>query len=78
MPSMPGSGTGVPPVEVVLPPLVVEPPVEVEVVEVLPPEVEPPEVVVLPPEVEPPVEVEVDEVEVLEVLLEEPPQLACG
>ena len=51
MPSMPGSGTGVPP-EVVL----VEPP-EVEVVVVLPPEVD--------EEVEDEVEVEVDEVELV-------------
>lgn len=54
MPSMPGSGTAVPPEE---PPL--EPPeVEVvppEVVVVVPPEVEPPDVeVVVPPEVVPP------------------------
>ena len=42
MPSMPGSGTGVPPE--------VEPP-EVEPPEVEPPEVDPPEVVVDPPDV---------------------------
>ncbi len=53
MPSMPGSGTDVPPLEleVVVPPLV-EPPL---VLEVVPPLVEPPLVLeVVPPLVEPP------------------------
>jgi hypothetical protein len=62
MPSMPGSGTAVPPVddEVVLPPDVLPP--EVLPPEVLPPDLLPPELdEVLPPDVLPP---EVDEVEV--------------
>jgi hypothetical protein len=82
MPSMPGSGTGVPPEEV-LPPVEVLPPEEVlppDVVEVeLPPEVD--EVVDEPPEVDEVVEVleppEVDEVleppEVDDVDVDEPP-----
>jgi hypothetical protein len=64
MPSMPGSGTAVPPDEVLPPPEDVLPPVEVDEVEVLPPEeveVLPPEEVLPPDDVLPPLVDDVDE-----------------